>query len=197
MTQAFSKITIHAPTDAVWQVISDFGAAGQYLAGVVDCTVEGEGVGALRTLTSADANAIVERLETLDAASQRLSYALLTDTPFGDCLTTMAVRDLGLNQAELVWLASFQPDGLPASEAVDLLEGALLANCLALKQFMETGWHLTCPSAGRRPRGRSSRQERQAFPGSARDCAVGKGESNVEDDQKYNNDRHWIDGTKG
>ena len=92
MTQAFSKITIHAPTDAVWQVIGDFGAAGQYLAGVVDCTVEGQEVGALRTLTSADGSAIVERLETLDATSPRLSYALLTDTPFGDCLTTMAVR---------------------------------------------------------------------------------------------------------
>ncbi len=82
MTHATSTITIHVPADAIWQVISDFGAAGQYLAGVVDCTMEGEGVGALRTLTSADGSAIVERLETLDAASQRLSYALLTDTPF-------------------------------------------------------------------------------------------------------------------
>lgn len=139
MTQAFSKITIHAPTDAVWQVISDFGAAGRYLAGVVDYTVEGEGVGAMRTLTSADGSTIVERLETLDTASQRLSYALLTDTPFGNCLTTMTVRDLGSNQAELTWSASFQADGLPASEAVDLLEGALAENCFALKQFLEAG----------------------------------------------------------
>jgi hypothetical protein len=120
-------------------VISDFGVAGQYLAGVVDWSVEGEGVGALRTLTSADGSAIVERLETLDAASQRLSYALLTDTPFRNCMTTIAVRDLGRNQAELVWMATFQPDGIPASEAVELLEGALAENCLALKQFMEAG----------------------------------------------------------
>ena len=134
-----SKIAIDASADAIWQVISDFGAAGRYLAGVVDCTVEGEGVGALRTLTSAGGSAIVERLETLDAASQRLSYALLTDTPFADCLTSMAVRDLGANQAELAWTASFQPDGLPESEAVDLLEGALAENCRALKQFMEAG----------------------------------------------------------
>ena len=139
MTYATRTVTIHVPADAIWQVISDFGAAGQYLAGVVDCTVVGEGVGALRTLTSADGSAIVERLETLDAASQRLSYALLTDTPFTNCLTTMAVRDLGSTQAELAWTATFQPDGLPASEAVDLLESALAENCLALKQFMEAG----------------------------------------------------------
>lgn len=139
MTYVISSIIIHVQADAIWQVISDFGAAGQYLAGVVDCTVVGEGVGARRTLISADGSVVVERLETLDAASQRLSYALLTDTPFGNCLTTMAVRDLGRSQAELVWTATFQPDGIPASEAVDLLQGALAENCLALKQFMEAG----------------------------------------------------------
>ncbi len=139
MTRATSKITIHAPVDAIWQVIGDFGAAGQYLAGVVNCTVEGEGVGARRTLTSADGSTIVERLEMLDAATRRLSYALLTDTPFRDCLTTMSLHDLGPYQAELGWLATFEADGLPASEAAELMEGALAANCLALKQFMEGG----------------------------------------------------------
>ena len=125
------------PADAIWRVLSDFGAACKYLAMVDDCSVAGQGIGALRTLTSADGSTIVERLETLDGAARRLSYALLTDTPFGHCLTTMAVRDLGSCQAELAWSATFQPDGLPASEAVALLEGALAANCLALKQLLE------------------------------------------------------------
>jgi len=75
----------------------------------------------------------------LDEAAHRLSYALLTDTPFRNCLTTMTLRDLDPYQAELEWSASFQPDGLPASEAVALLEGALAANCVALKQFTEAG----------------------------------------------------------
>ena len=137
MTHASSMITIHAPADAIWQVISDFGAACKYLVMVDDCSVAGQGIGALRTLTSTDGSTIVERLEALDAAARRLSYALLTDTPFGNCLTTMVVRDLDPNQAELAWSASFQPDGLPESEAAALLEGALAANCLALKQLLE------------------------------------------------------------
>ena len=137
MTQASSKIIISAPIDAVWQVISDFGAAGRYLAGVVNCTVDGAGVGALRTLTSADGSTIVERLEMLDQAARRLSYALLTDTPFRNCLTTIIVRDLGPSQAELEWLATFEADGLPASEAVALLASALAANGLVLKQLLE------------------------------------------------------------
>ena len=139
MTRVSCKTTIHVPADAIWQVISDFGAAGHYLAGVVNCTVEGEGVGALRTLTSADGSTIVERLETLDKITHRLSYALLTDTPFRNCLTIMLVHDLGQGQAEVEWSATFEADGIPADEARDMLEAALTANCLALKQFMEAG----------------------------------------------------------
>ncbi len=132
-----SKIIIDVSADAIWQVVSDFNAACQYLSMVVNCTVAGEGVGALRTLTSADGSILVERLEALDKDAHRLRYSLLTDTPFRNCLTTMAVRDLGLRQAELEWSVTFEADGLPASEAVELMEGALAANCVALKQFLE------------------------------------------------------------
>ena len=135
MAQALSKIMIRASADAVWQVIGDFGAACRYLAGVVDCTMEGEGVGSLRTLTSADGSTVVERLETLDEAARRLSYALLTDTPFRDCLTTVSVRDLGRGQGEVTWAATFDADGLPASEAVEMLEGAFELNGRALQRL--------------------------------------------------------------
>jgi carbon monoxide dehydrogenase subunit G len=137
MTQVFCKTTIHVSADAIWQVIGDFRAACQYLPGVGNCTVEGEGVGALRTLTIADGSTIVERLDALDQAAHRLRYSLLTDTPFRNCLTTVTVRDLGPSQAELEWSATFQAAGIPASEAQEMLEGALAANCLALKQFLE------------------------------------------------------------
>ena len=137
VTHVSCKTTINHPIDAVWRVISDFSMVGQYLSGVVTCTVEGQGVGALRTLTSADSGTIIERLETLDEAAHRLSYILLTDTPFRNCLTTMLLRDLGVSQAELEWSATFEADGLPEDEAREMLEGALSANCLMLKQFME------------------------------------------------------------
>ena len=137
MTQVSCKTTINVPADTLWQVISDFGATGRYLNGVVTCTVEGEAVGALRTLTSVDGSAIIERLEALDEVTHQLRYALLTDTPFRNCLTTMTIHELAPSQVELEWSATFEPDGIPASEAVEMLEGALSANCLALKQYME------------------------------------------------------------
>ena len=45
MIRASSEIIIDAPAGAIWHVLSDFGMACQYLAMVVDCTVEGEGSG--------------------------------------------------------------------------------------------------------------------------------------------------------
>jgi hypothetical protein len=51
---------------------------------------------------------IVERLEVPGGAVHWLSYALLTDTPFRGCLTTVAARDRGPSQTELAWSASFQ-----------------------------------------------------------------------------------------
>ncbi len=137
MTQVSCATTIAVSSEVVWQVISDFGAACQFLVGVVACMVEGEGVGAQRTLTSTDGSTIVERLEELDKVTRRLSYALLTDTPFRDCLTTMQVHDLGPNQAEVDWSATFEASGLPVDEARHMLESALEANCIALKQFLE------------------------------------------------------------
>ncbi len=65
-THVTYTISIETSADAPWQVSSDFGEAGDYLAGVIDCTLEGEGVGALRRLTYADSGAIVKRLQTLD-----------------------------------------------------------------------------------------------------------------------------------
>lgn len=136
MTYASSNIIINVSADAMWQVIGDFGAACQYLSMVVDCTVVGAGVGALRTLTSADGSTIVERLDMLDDVAHRLSYALLTDTPFRDCLTTITVRDLSQGQCEVMWSATFQADGLPASEAQEMLEGAFELNSRALEHFV-------------------------------------------------------------
>jgi len=93
-----------------------------------------------RALQSEDAERRLEaRLAAFDEDAHRLSYALLTDTPFRDRLTTVTVHDLGPYQAELAWPAKSNADGLPESEAADLLKGALAASCLALMRFVEAG----------------------------------------------------------
>jgi len=118
-------------------VLGDFSAACDVLALVVACHVEGAGVGARRTLTGADGSMIVERLEALEQDSRRLSYRLLSDTPFRDCLTTVSVQEREPGQSEVTWSATFEADGIPESEAGELMAGAVTANCLAVKRFLE------------------------------------------------------------
>ena len=137
MFHATQVIKINAPIDVIWQVISDFGAGARYLVMVTHCTMQGNGVGALRILTYVDGSVILERLETVDQAMHCLSYRLLNDTPFGNCLTTMALRALTADQSEVNWSANFQPTSLPADEALSLMQGMLAENCQALKQLME------------------------------------------------------------
>lgn len=137
MIQAISKIIIHQSADDIWRVISGFEAGCRYLHGVVDCVVEGKGIGALRTLVSANGDRIVERLVVLDDEQYRLSYALLSNTPFRDCVTTMAVHDVGPGMAQLDWSAVFEAEGLPEGEAAELLGSALALNCNMLKHFLE------------------------------------------------------------
>jgi hypothetical protein len=52
-------------------------------------------------------------------------------------LTAVTVYEPSPGQCEVAWTATFDADGLPANEALDMLEGALTANCLALKQLFE------------------------------------------------------------
>ena len=70
------------PAEVIEQVLGDFGAACHYFVMVINCTIESQGIAALRTLTYTDGSTIIQRLQTLDDAAYRLSYALLGDTPF-------------------------------------------------------------------------------------------------------------------
>jgi ubiquitin C-terminal hydrolase len=45
----------------------------------------------LRTLTCTDGSTVIEHLEVLDGDTRKLSHVLLTDTPFRNCLATMAI----------------------------------------------------------------------------------------------------------
>ena len=61
-------------------------------------------------------------------------YHRATESPFRDCLTSVTVRDLGRGQGEVTWAATFAADGLPASEAMEMLEGAFESNSRALRR---------------------------------------------------------------
>jgi hypothetical protein len=127
--------------DNVWATISDFGGLGRYFSPVAKCRLEGTGVGARRVVTlktpTGEEVVVVERLDSLDAESKRLSYSIADATgfPFRDgYVGTMQLKDLGGKKCELEWSASIEaPEGTPEHVTRDFLRGVYETGFAGLK----------------------------------------------------------------
>jgi hypothetical protein len=118
------KETVAASADDVWRVMSDFGGIepNEMIAG---CSLEGEGVGAVRTITLNGGGEIVERLESQDDNVRVFRYAIINDCPLPvkNYTATVAVLDAGPGAAEVDWTGNFNASGAPEDQVVTLIEG--------------------------------------------------------------------------
>jgi carbon monoxide dehydrogenase subunit G len=113
---------IEASADRVWELLRDFGAVSRYAPGIDSCEVEGEGVGAVRTLTMG-AMSLKERLEACDDAGRRLQYAIVAGPlPFENYLATIEVREDG-GACTVDWSSTFDPQGVSEEQARGMVEG--------------------------------------------------------------------------
>jgi hypothetical protein len=62
------------PADKVWNAISKIGRLDVWFPALLDCDVQGTGVGSVRTMTSAGGGRIVDHIVALDHDSRRLTY---------------------------------------------------------------------------------------------------------------------------
>ena len=96
--------TVAAPLEVVWDLVSDFGGVARWSVGPVNCTVDGAGVGAIRTVQRGDQK-VRERLEHWDATDHSLSYSFPDELPLPveRLVETIAVR--GGDMSEITWRA--------------------------------------------------------------------------------------------
>jgi hypothetical protein len=138
MASVSMKTTIGASADDVWRTISDFNGAPKYIAALLSSSMEGSGVGALRTVTLEGDVEVVERLESLDDAARTLSYSIVrSPLPLEGYVATMVVRDLGEGRCELEWSSTFEPKAGAEDEARQLVEGVYSAGFEGLKGLLE------------------------------------------------------------
>jgi hypothetical protein len=119
MAEVVVRSEIGAPAARVWDVVSDFGGLLQWAAGVESCRVDGEGVGAVRTLGIPGGLELQERLESWDAAARQYSYAIVNETPlpFTGYLSTFTVEEAGDEGCTVTWRGRFEPTGDEAAAA--------------------------------------------------------------------------------
>ncbi len=136
MAQVCVSTKVKASADAVWRAIRDFGGLDKFLHDVVNVTVEGEGVGAVRKLTFEDGMHIEERLESLDERERTLSYSIVSSPlPIDNYLATMTVREVGSHEAEVEWSSTFTATGATEDDAEAMVEGVYRSGFEGLKRL--------------------------------------------------------------
>jgi carbon monoxide dehydrogenase subunit G len=115
---------IDAAKETVWDLVSDFGGVGRISPEVQSCEVEGDGVGAVRTI-NLSGMVIRERLEGFDGKSCTFSYSMLEGPiPFKNYLAHVTLSDAGANRTRIKWAGSFEPaGGVPAEQLEQLVQG--------------------------------------------------------------------------
>lgn len=124
MAEAKVVKTIKADIGAVWGELCNF-AGIQPGPGIEAVEYEGEGVGMLRTLTLPN-GVVVERLEEHDAATHRMTYAIINEDsplPFSDYSATVSLSDNGDGSTEVDWTGTFEPRGADEATAINVATG--------------------------------------------------------------------------
>src|SRR4051794_15904451 len=117
MAEVHVEGELGASIDEVWKLVSDFGGIIEALGLPVD--VEGDGVGAVRTISMGGSDT-VERLEALDADAKSLTYSMVRGPlPVENYLATMQFTALGDGRTKLDWTATF--DAARGGNADDLV----------------------------------------------------------------------------
>lgn len=119
------KVTerVAAGADRVWELFRDFGGVKRFTPQIESCTLDGEGVGAVRTITMPGGVRLQERLEAFDDAARTLRYSIVDGpVPLGDYLSTIRVSEDG-EGCSIDWSSQFEPKGVSEEQARSIVEG--------------------------------------------------------------------------
>ena len=126
---------IDAPAAAVWSIMGDFGGVASWSKGIESCEVEGDGVGAVRTLTMPGGVQIRERLESHDDSTHTFQYSIVEPSPLPATgyLATVAITAIDEQRARIDWSSTFEPSA-DAEQVRGLIQGIYTGGIAALKQ---------------------------------------------------------------
>jgi hypothetical protein len=126
MSEAKVSEPVAAPATKVWELLGDFGGVGKWGGELLEsCTVEGTGVGAVRTIGLPGGLSMQERCEALDEVGRALTYSIIgaCPLPIRDYRATCRVVETGANACRVDWEGRFEPEGVPEEQAQSLVRG--------------------------------------------------------------------------
>lgn len=107
MTTVMERAELGVTADEAWALVGDF--VGFIEAIGLPVESEGEGVGALRTISSGPAP-VVERLAERHEDAKRIVYSIVSGPPpVVNYRSTIQVAAAGADRSVLTWTGTFQP----------------------------------------------------------------------------------------
>jgi hypothetical protein len=136
MAEVFVKDEFAAAVDEVWDLIGDFAGVARWAA-IERCEVEGEGVGAVRTLTLPGGISLKERLDAFDPEGHGFRYSM-TDPgplPLANYRASVRLAEAGPRRCSIEWRGTFDPKG-PEEPARRMVEGIYTGGIKAIKKLL-------------------------------------------------------------
>ncbi len=127
---------ISADSTAVWNLMSDFGGLCSWNPGIETCDLDGEGVGAVRTIGMGGIS-LKERLESLDGDAKTYSYSIVEGPiPATGYVATVVISDAGAGKTRVEWSCEFEPNGAPEADLIQLFEGIYRGGIQAVEKAL-------------------------------------------------------------
>jgi len=118
--------TIDVPSGAAWAAIRGIGGLDRWFPVIATCHVEGDGVGAVRTLGLVQGGSMEDRIEEIDDRARRLRYVRFSHPlPVTSYKGTVVVRPAGTDKSELSWSVEIDIAAEARDELVAFLGKAL------------------------------------------------------------------------
>ncbi len=136
MAEVLVTEDLPVPATKIWELVRDFGGIRKWVGDMVQgLELEGEGVGAIRTITLPGDTKLSEELKAFDDEGRSFSYAIIGKSPLpvADYLSTFKLVETGANSCRIEWSSTFEPVGISDSDVKPMIEGIYTSGIAGLK----------------------------------------------------------------
>jgi len=139
MTEVKVSEKIAAPAAKVWELLGDFAGVQKWGGPMLQsCTVEGSGVGAVRTIGLPGGMSLQERCEGIDEPGRALTYSMFENSlfPMRNYLSTCRVVETGPNECRVDWQGRFEPVGVPDEQVQEMVRGVYVGGIAEVRKLL-------------------------------------------------------------